>query len=150
MAKLGQDGHDRGIGVVSGALEDLGFSVVTGILFQTAEEVVRIASSERVHAIGISSLTAGHGVSIPALMDGMDRHLPHRLPVFLGGVIPDSDQLELRRLGVADIFGPGKPIVNFAMIILRRIETELSTRTVSNSPITGWSGGPPVSETMSS
>ncbi len=55
------------------------------------------------------SLTAGHGVSIPALMDGMDRHLPHRLPVFLGGVIPDSDQLELRRLGVADIFGPGSP-----------------------------------------
>ncbi|MGZ2749826.1 methylmalonyl-CoA mutase [Burkholderia stagnalis] len=149
MAKLGQDGHDRGIGVVSGALEDLGFSVVMGTLFQTAEEVVRIASDKRVHAIGVSSLTAGHGVSIPALMDCMDRCLPHRLPVFLGGVIPDSDHPELRRLGVADIFGPGTPIVDFATIMLRRIETELGTHMASDPRATGRTDAPPVTETIS-
>ncbi|WP_175959399.1 methylmalonyl-CoA mutase [Burkholderia pyrrocinia] len=149
MAKLGQDGHDRGIGVVSGALKDLGFSVVTGTLFQTAEEVVRIALSEQVHAIGISSLTAGHGVSIPALMDGMDRHLPYRLPVFLGGVIPDSDHPELRRLGIADIFGPGTPIVDFATIMLRRIEAELGARMASDPRVAGWTDAPPVTDTIS-
>ncbi|KVE24518.1 methylmalonyl-CoA mutase [Burkholderia singularis] len=149
MAKLGQDGHDRGIGVVSGALEDLGFSVVMGALFQTAEEVVRIASDKRVHAIGISSLTAGHGVSIPALMDCMDRHLPRRLPVYLGGAIPDSDHPELRRLGVADIFGPGTPIVDFATIMLRRIETELGTRMASAPRATGQTDVRPVTETIS-
>jgi methylmalonyl-CoA mutase len=148
MTKLGQDGHDRGIGVVSGALKDLGFAVVTGALFQTAEEVVRIAAEERVHAIGISSLTAGHGVSIPALMDGMDRHLPYRLPVFLGGVIPDSDQPELRRLGVADIFGPGTPIADFAMTMLRRIEAELGTLWASDDRAACPTDAPTVTETI--
>jgi methylmalonyl-CoA mutase len=128
MSKLGQDGHDRGIGVVSGALKDLGFVVVPGSLFQTAEEVVRIALREQVHAIGISSLTAGHGVSIPALMGCMDRALPRRLPVFLGGVIPDKDHPELRQLGVTEIFGPGMPIIDFATIVLRHIEADVSAR----------------------
>jgi methylmalonyl-CoA mutase len=135
--------------VVSGALKDLGFSVVTGALFQTAEEVVRVASDEQVHAIGISSLTAGHGVSIPALMDGMDRHLPHRLPVFLGGVIPDSDHPALRRLGVAEIFGPGTPIVDFATMMLRRIEAELATRGASDARVLGRTDVPPVTEPIS-
>ncbi|WP_460903580.1 methylmalonyl-CoA mutase [Paraburkholderia jirisanensis] len=127
LSKLGQDGHDRGIGVIAGALRDLGFDIVTGPLFQTADEVVRLAAASKVRAIGISSLTAGHRHSIPALMDAMDRQLPRRLPVFLGGVIPEADHDELHRAGVADIFGPGTPILESAARIFERIVAHTGT-----------------------
>ncbi len=122
LSKLGQDGHDRGIGVVAGALTDLGFDVITGALFATVADVTRLALSKDVHAVGISSLTAAHRVLIPDLVATLKQHSANPIPVFVGGVIPAADYDELYRNGVAGIFGPGTPIVESATAIFEAIK----------------------------
>lgn len=123
ISKLGQDGHDRGINVVAGALSDLGFEVVTGALFATVRDVTELARSREVDAVGISSLTAAHRVLIPELIASLKTDRSPAIPVFVGGVIPGGDYDALYRHGVSAIFGPGTPVIESASAILAGIET---------------------------
>ncbi len=126
VAKLGQDGHDRGAKVVGSAFADLGFDVDMGPLFQTPEEAARQAIENDVHAIGISTLAAGHLTLVPALIDALRREGAHEIVVFVGGVVPACDHEALFRAGVAAIFGPGTPIPQCAASVLAQIRAALT------------------------
>ena len=121
VAKLGQDGHDRGAKVVATALADLGFDVDVGPLFQTPEEAARQAVENDVHAIGVSTLAAGHKTLVPALVKALREQGANDIVVFVGGVIPAQDYDQLYRDGAAGIFGPGTPIPQCAHEVLRAI-----------------------------
>jgi methylmalonyl-CoA mutase len=121
VAKLGQDGHDRGAKVVATAFADLGFDVDIGPLFQTPEEAARQAVENDVHAIGVSTLAAGHKTLVPQLVAALKQEGAKDIVVFVGGVIPPQDYDFLRHLGVAGIFGPGTPILQSAHEVLRAI-----------------------------
>ena len=110
MAKLGQDGHDRGAKVIASAFTDIGFVVEIGTLFQTPKEAVDLAIKSKVHVIGVSSLAAGHKTLIPELLDELKRRLADDILVVCGGVIPAKDYQFLYDAGVAAIFGQGKSI----------------------------------------
>jgi methylmalonyl-CoA mutase len=110
MAKLGQDGHDRGAKVIASAFTDIGFTVEIGTLFQTPKEVVDLAIKSDVHVIGISSLAAGHKTLIPELIEELKRRQADDILVICGGVIPAQDYQFLYDSGVAAIFGPGTSI----------------------------------------
>ena len=110
VAKMGQDGHDRGAKVVATAFADLGFDVDVGPLFQTPEEAARQAIENDVHAIGVSTLAAGHKTLVPALIQALKAQGADDIVVFVGGVIPAQDYDELYRAGATGIFGPGTPI----------------------------------------
>ena len=110
VAKLGQDGHDRGAKVVATALADLGFDVDVGPLFQTPEEAARQAIENDCHAVGVSTLAAGHKTLVPALIQALKEQGADDVIVFVGGVVPAQDYEFLRSVGVAGIFGPGTPI----------------------------------------
>ena len=110
VAKIGQDGHDRGAKIVASSFADLGFDVDIGALFQTPEEVVRSAIDNDVHIIGVSSLAAGHKSFIPLLFDALKRESGENILVICGGVIPPQDYQSLYAAGVAAIFGPGTNI----------------------------------------
>jgi methylmalonyl-CoA mutase len=110
IAKLGQDGHDRGAKVVATAFADLGFDVDVGPLFQTPEEAARQAIENDVHAIGVSTLAAGHKTLVPALVKALREQGANDIVVFVGGVIPAQDYDFLYKAGAAGIFGPGTPI----------------------------------------
>jgi methylmalonyl-CoA mutase len=131
IAKLGQDGHDRGARVVATALADLGFDIDLGPLFQTPEEAARQAIENDCHAVGVSTLAAGHKTLVPALVRALADRGAGYIVVFVGGVIPARDYDFLRRAGVAGIFGPGTPIPDCARSVLAAI------RSVSE----GWGGG---------
>ena len=118
IAKLGQDGHDRGQQVVASAFADLGFDVDVGPLFQTPEEAAQEAVDNDVHAIGVSSLAAGHLTLIPALKKALAERGRGDILVVVGGVIPPQDYVELYADGVAAIFGPGTVISDSAAKIL--------------------------------
>jgi len=118
VAKLGQDGHDRGAKVVATAFADLGFDVDIGPLFQTPDEVVRQAMENDVHVIGISSQAAGHRTLVPELMAALRLQRCDDIMVALGGVVPPQDHEEMRSAGVAAIFGPGTSITEAAGEIL--------------------------------
>jgi methylmalonyl-CoA mutase len=122
IAKLGQDGHDRGAKIVAAALADMGFVVDIGPLFQMPEEVARQAVDNDVHAIGISSLAAGHDVLVPALLKELGALEASDIAVLLGGIIPKADGERLREMGVDAIFGPGTPAPLMAGRILDIIE----------------------------
>jgi methylmalonyl-CoA mutase len=122
VAKLGQDGHDRGVRVVATAFADLGFDVDIGSLFQTPEECARQAIENDVHAIGISSLAAGHRTLVPALLAALQSAGAGDIAVFVGGIIPEQDHEFLLKAGVAGIFGPGTPIVQSASAAMDVIE----------------------------
>jgi methylmalonyl-CoA mutase len=122
IAKLGQDGHDRGARVVATALADLGFDVDIGPLFQTPEEAARQAVENDCHAVGVSTLAAGHKTLVPALVEALKEHGADDVAVFVGGVIPPQDYEFLRRSGVAGIFGPGTPIPACARQVLGAIK----------------------------
>jgi len=122
IAKLGQDGHDRGAKVVASAFADLGFDVDVGPLFQTPEEAARQAIENDVHAIGISTLAAGHKTLVPALISALRSQGANEIVVFVGGVIPAQDYDELYAAGAAGIFGPGTPIPQSAREVLRAIQ----------------------------
>jgi methylmalonyl-CoA mutase len=121
IAKLGQDGHDRGAKVVATAFADLGFDVDVGPLFQTPEEAARQAVENDVHAIGISTLAAGHKTLVPALIKALREQGGTDIVVFVGGVIPPQDYDQLYKDGAAGIFGPGTPIPQCAHEVLRAI-----------------------------
>lgn len=121
VAKMGQDGHDRGAKVIATGFADLGFDVDIGPLFQTPEEVARQAVENDVHVVGASSLAAGHKTLIPALIEGLRAMGRPDIMVVAGGVIPPQDYEFLLTLGVAGIFGPGTPITQAAEEILRKL-----------------------------
>ncbi|AKU96647.1 Methylmalonyl-CoA mutase [Labilithrix luteola] len=124
VAKMGQDGHDRGQKVIATAFADLGFDVDIGPLFQTPEETARAAVENDVHIIGASSLAAGHLTLVPALRKALaDLGRPDIL-VVVGGVIPPDDYQALRDAGAAEIFGPGTVIAEAANALLDRLESE--------------------------
>ncbi len=128
IAKLGQDGHDRGARVVATAFADLGFDVDIGPLFQTAEECARQAIENDVHAVGVSTLAAGHKTLVPAIIDSLRAQGGGDIVVFVGGVVPEQDYPVLRAAGVAGIYGPGTPIPVSARDVLERILARLSSR----------------------
>ena len=119
VAKMGQDGHDRGANVVSSAFTDMGFDVISGPLFQTPRETAELALSEGVDAVGASSLAAGHKTLIPELINILKDNGGGNVKVFAGGVIPPKDYDFLRKSGVVGIYGPGSNIVECAADILR-------------------------------
>jgi len=121
VAKLGQDGHDRGAKVVATALADLGFDIDIGPLFQTPEEAARQAIENDCHAIGVSTLAAGHKTLVPALVKALKDQGAGDIIVFVGGVIPAQDYAFLQQAGAAGIFGPGTPIPACAKQVLAAI-----------------------------
>ena len=121
IAKLGQDGHDRGAKVVASAFADLGFDVDIGPLFQTAEECARQAIENDVHAVGVSTLAAGHKTLVPAIIDSLKAQGGGDIVVFVGGVIPRGDYDFLYDAGVKGIYGPGTPIPASAKDVLEQI-----------------------------
>ncbi|MEA3447378.1 MAG: methylmalonyl-CoA mutase [Bacteroidota bacterium] len=118
VAKMGQDGHDRGAKVVSTGYADIGFDVDIGPLFQTPAEAARQAVENDVHILGISSLAAGHKTLVPAVMEELKKLGREDIMVIVGGVIPHQDYDELYEQGVAAIFGPGSSISDAAIRIL--------------------------------
>jgi methylmalonyl-CoA mutase len=121
IAKLGQDGHDRGAKVVATAFADLGFDVDMGPLFQTPEECARQAIENDVHAVGISTLAAGHKTLVPAIIEELKKQGADDIVVFVGGVIPRQDYDFLYEAGVKGIYGPGTPIPASAKDVLEQI-----------------------------
>ncbi len=122
IAKLGQDGHDRGAKVVATAFADLGFDVDIGPLFQTAEECARQAIENDVHAVGVSTLAAGHKTLVPAIIAALKAQGADDIIVFVGGVIPQQDYSFLYDAGVKGIYGPGTPIPVSAKDVLEQIK----------------------------
>ena len=121
IAKMGQDGHDRGAKVVATSFADLGFDVDIGPLFQTPEEVVKQAIENDVHIIGISSLAAGHKILVPRVIAALSNFEREDILVIAGGVIPKQDYNYLFNNGVTEIFGPGTVIAESAIIILKKL-----------------------------
>ncbi|MEM9290538.1 MAG: methylmalonyl-CoA mutase [Acidobacteriota bacterium] len=122
LAKMGQDGHDRGQKVVATAFADLGFDVDVGPLFQTPAEAARQAVENDVHIVGASSLAAGHLTLVPKLKAALAEHRREDILVVVGGVIPPGDYEALEEAGVAAIFGPGTVIVDAAQKLLDQLE----------------------------
>ena len=121
ISKLGQDGHDRGAKVVATAFADLGFDVDMGPLFQTPEECARQAIENDVHAVGVSTLAAGHKTLVPAIIDELKKQGAEDIIVFVGGVVPQQDYEFLYNAGVKGIYGPGTPIPASAKDVLEQI-----------------------------
>ena len=122
IAKLGQDGHDRGANVIASAFADLGFEVLSGPLFQTPEEAAKDAIKEKVQVLGVSTLAAGHKTLIPELIAALKAAKAEDIIVICGGVIPPQDYDALRAAGVAAIFGPGTNVLDAARTVLDLIE----------------------------
>ena len=122
IAKLGQDGHDRGAKVVATAFADLGYDVDIGPLFQTPEECARQAIENDAHAVGVSTLAAGHRTLVPAIIQALRDQGADDIIVFVGGVIPQQDYDFLYQAGVKGIYGPGTPIPVSAKDVLEQIK----------------------------
>jgi methylmalonyl-CoA mutase len=125
VAKMGQDGHDRGQKVIATAFADLGFDVDVGPLFQTPEEVARQAVEADVHVVGVSSLAAGHLTLVPALRDALGELGADDVLVVVGGVIPPDDVPTLKEMGAAAVFPPGTVIAEAAQELLRTLSQRL-------------------------
>ena len=125
ISKLGQDGHDRGAKVVATAFADLGYDVDMGPLFQTPEECARQAIENDVHAVGVSTLAAGHKTLVPAIIAELKKQGADDIIVFVGGVIPRQDYDFLYAAGVKGIYGPGTPIPVSAKDVLEQIKKAL-------------------------
>ncbi|MGB5814001.1 MAG: methylmalonyl-CoA mutase [Thermoanaerobaculia bacterium] len=123
VAKIGQDGHDRGQKVIATAFSDLGFDVDIGPLFQTPEESARQAVENDVHIVGVSTLAAGHQTMVPALRQELDRLGRTDILIVVGGVIPPQDHAAVEAAGAVAIFGPGTVITEAAEDLLDRLET---------------------------
>lgn len=128
VAKMGQDGHDRGAKVVSTAYADMGFDVDVGPLFQTPEETARQAVENDVHVIGMSSLAAGHKTLLPHLVEELKRLGREDIMVIVGGVIPSQDYDFLLEHGAAAIFGPGTKLPEAATTIMRLLFSKLGIK----------------------
>jgi len=127
VAKMGQDGHDRGQKVIATAFADLGFDVDVGPLFQTPAEVARQAVEADVHIVGVSTLAAGHLTLVPQLRAELAGFGRDDILVVVGGVIPEQDFAELREAGVAAIFPPGTVIATAARELLSTLDRQLSS-----------------------
>ena len=125
MAKLGQDGHDRGAKVISSAFSDFGINVKVGNLFQSPAEAVDEALKKNAHVIGISSLAAGHKTLIPDLIKELKKRKADDVLVFCGGVIPKKDYKFLYDSGVSEIFGPGSSVVDAAHKVIENTTNHL-------------------------
>src|SRR5690554_224098 len=128
IAKMGQDGHDRGAKVIATAFADLGFEVHMGSLFETPDEVGAHAGELAVDAVGVSSLAAGHKTLVPELIAALKRRGLDDVAVVVGGVIPSADYDFLYAAGVSEIFGPGTNVLDAAFAVLGRIEGRLTNR----------------------
>jgi methylmalonyl-CoA mutase len=122
VAKMGQDGHDRGAKVIASAFADLGFDVDLGPLFQTPEEVARMAVENDVHILGVSSLAGGHMTLVPQLIEELKRLGRPDILVVVGGVIPPQDFEALKRAGASGVFGPGTRIPFSAQEVLHALQ----------------------------
>jgi len=122
VAKMGQDGHDRGAKVIASAFADLGFDVDLGPLFQTPEEVARMAVENDVHVLGVSSLAGGHLTLVPELIEQLKRLGRPDILVVVGGVIPPQDFEALKRAGAGGVFGPGTRIPYSAQEVLHALQ----------------------------
>jgi len=121
VAKMGQDGHDRGAKIIATGFADLGFDVDIGPLFQTPEEVAMQAVENDVHIVGASSLAAGHKTLVPALISELKRLGRGDIMVIAGGVIPPNDYEFLQKAGVSAVFGPGTVLSKAAIEILNKL-----------------------------
>ena len=121
VAKMGQDGHDRGQKVIATAFADIGFDVDVGALFSTPDEVARQAADNDVHVVGVSSLAAGHLTLVPALRDALAEAGRPDIMIVVGGVIPPGDFDELYAAGAAAIFPPGTVIADAAIDLLNKL-----------------------------
>lgn len=131
IAKMGQDGHDRGAKVIATAFADLGFDVDIGPLFQTPEETARQAAENDVHVIGVSSLAAGHMTLVPALKEELQKIGREDILIVVGGVIPAQDYAFLRENGASAIFGPGTVIPVAAAKVIEEIYRRLGYEEVT-------------------
>lgn len=121
VAKLGQDGHDRGAKVIASAFADMGFDVDIGPLFQTPEEVAKQAVENDVHIIGVSTQAAGHKTLVPMLIEALRNEKAENIVVVCGGIIPEKDIPDLKSQGVGAVFGPGTNITEAAMAVIKLI-----------------------------
>lgn len=125
VAKMGQDGHDRGQKVIAASFADLGFDVDIGPLFQTPEETAKQAVDNDVHVIGVSSLAAGHLTLVPELKEALQRLGREDILIVVGGVIPPQDYPALYAAGASEIFGPGTVISDAAVDVIAKIQQAL-------------------------
>jgi len=125
VAKMGQDGHDRGQKVIATAFADIGFDVDVGSLFSTPDEVARQAADNDVHVVGVSSLAAGHLTLVPALRDALAAVGRPDIMIVVGGVIPPGDFDELYAAGATAIFPPGTVIADAAIGLLQKLAKRL-------------------------
>jgi methylmalonyl-CoA mutase len=125
VAKMGQDGHDRGQKIIASAFADLGFDVEIGPLFATPEEVADLAAKGKAHIVGVSSLAAGHLALAPALKQALKKIGMDEALIAVGGVIPEQDFPALRAAGVDEIFPPGTVIAGAAIRLLDRLNQRL-------------------------
>jgi methylmalonyl-CoA mutase len=128
VAKMGQDGHDRGQKVIASAFADLGFDVDIGPLFQTPDEAARQAVENDVHIIGVSSLAAGHLTLVPSLREALEAQGRGDIMIVVGGVIPPQDYPELYAAGAKAIFGPGTPIADAAIDLLGKLGVKAKSK----------------------
>jgi methylmalonyl-CoA mutase len=126
IAKMGQDGHDRGAKVIASGFADLGYDVDVGTLFSTPEEVARQAIDNDVHVVGASSLAAGHKTLIPALKEELKKHGGEHIILVAGGVIPQPDYEFLYENGVDLIFGPGSKITDCSNKIIEKVDQQVT------------------------
>ncbi|WP_374832557.1 methylmalonyl-CoA mutase [Paenochrobactrum pullorum] len=122
VAKLGQDGHDRGAKIIASAFGDMGFDVLAGPLFQTPEEAADMAVQQKVHVVGMSSLAAGHKTLAPQLIKALKERGAGQVIVVVGGVIPRQDYDYLYENGVSAVFGPGTNVMEAARTVLDLLE----------------------------
>jgi methylmalonyl-CoA mutase len=121
VAKLGQDGHDRGAHLVATAFADMGFDVDLGPMFSTPSEIAKQAMENDVHLIGVSSMTGAHKVLIPELIEELKRLGLPEIVIIAGGIIPEEDAIELKRAGVFEVFGPGTILADAAVEIIQTL-----------------------------
>ncbi|TMD51583.1 MAG: cobalamin B12-binding domain-containing protein [Chloroflexi bacterium] len=124
MAKVGLDGHDRGVKVVARALRDAGFEVIYTGLRQTPEMVVDAALQEDAQVIGLSLHSGAHMTLIPAVVEELQKKKAEDIMVFAGGIIPEEDITELKKIGVAEIFPPGSPLQDIVDFLRERFPEE--------------------------
>ncbi|MEL7058795.1 MAG: methylmalonyl-CoA mutase [Acidobacteriota bacterium] len=134
VAKMGQDGHDRGQKVIASAFVDLGFDVDIGPLFQTPAETARQAVENDVHVVGVSSLAAGHLTLVPQLRDALAEHGRDDILIVVGGVVPPDDVATLHSLGAADVYGPGTVIPDAADRLLDLLAPEAGEQGDASMP----------------
>jgi methylmalonyl-CoA mutase len=122
MAKMGQDGHDRGVKVVATAFADFGFDVDISPMFQTPAEVAKMALENDVHIVGVSTLAAGHKTLVPQLVAALKNEKAEEIKVVVGGVIPPADYGFLFKAGAVGVFGPGTSLIKSANEVLNALE----------------------------